>query len=120
MAFPELFQPKRSQGGEWFNCFPVCNNMYSTTLAADTEATVVTPGTVANWAVRFNLLPLSVVWMSIVDTAAVPTDDTITSTTSTLLVPGVFYVIPKGVTISLINAAGGVDVGIEMYGINQI
>jgi hypothetical protein len=120
MAFPQIFQTKRDAGGAWLDTLPVSNNMHTVTLDAATAASVVTPGSVSNWAVRFNMLSTAVIWMSTTATAAVPAGATLASSGSTLLIPGRMYYIPSGTTISVISPNATTYLGIEMYAINEL
>lgn len=101
-----------------------CTNLYSSTLTANTAASIQVPVEaigVYSWVVSFSYEPGSAVWVDFTGaTAAIPAGATFAKTTSELN-PGARFIKTfknDGITqnsISLITAGTSVDVGVSFY-----
>ncbi len=124
MASMTLFNvPTIVQGINGFGT-PFSNTKYSTTLAANTEATVTVPGSAAIGAANatasfnrylavFSYQAARNVWVALNATAAVPADATLKATTSELLPSA--KVVKAGDVIHVICATATTDVGITFF-----
>ncbi len=124
MATMTLFNvPTIVQGVNGFGT-PFSNTKYSTTLAANTEATVTVPGytsagsisatpTYNRYLAVFSYHAARNVWVALNATAAVPAGNTLVATNSELNPPA--KVVKAGDVIHMICATASTDVGVVFY-----
>lgn len=105
---------------------PFCTKIFTSTLGAATEATLVVPGLSAmgninsnskvQWMAVFSYEAAKNVWVSINATAAVPAGNTLAAAAASLNPPG--RIVKEGDTIHMICAAAA-NVSVELYYIQE-
>lgn len=96
---------------------PFCDNIFTATLAAATEATVTVPGSGYTKYIAVFGYEIAGVWVALNNTATVPAGATLVASKSELNPPAKY--VKAGDVIHMITATAGTDVSVAFYTIQD-